>query len=181
VLARANAGFRFRVPSWRVAPAASAFAIAKWLVLWAAVEVALSLGRFTPFGTGLLGAVIPLLVLEAWLTTWRHWRARLFDTLAFAVPAGGLLSLFSVMPGSCCFCDQSPWARTQRNLEFVGDFLYFNALATLPALALLVVLRRRSSSPAEDAAYRQATFSALLSTLCSAAAFGGLFHAIVSP
>ena len=180
MLARAIASFSFRVPSWRFVLTAFAIPIAKWLLLWAAADAALSVGRYTPFGPGVLGAIIPLLALEAWVTTRRHWRTRLFHTLGFAVPAVALVSLFSAFPGSCCFCDQRPWARTLRTVDFLGDGLYFSALATLPAFALLIALRRRSSSSREDSAYTRTTVSALLATLCAAVSFGGTLHAVRS-
>ena len=180
VLASVVAAMRFRIPSWGFVLTAPLVSVTKWLLLWAAVEVSLSLGRHTRFGPGLLGATIPLLVLEAWVTARRHWRIRLLHTLGFAVPAGTLVSFLSALPGSCCMCDQSPWGRMLRNVEFLGDFLYFDAFATLPAFALLVVLRRRSPSSAEDAAYRRTTLSALLATLSATFAFGGTIHALKS-
>jgi heme A synthase len=159
------------VPSGRFGLAAPFVSAAKWLVLWAAVEVALEWGHRTRFGAGLLGATVPLLVVEAWLTMRRRWRVRLLDTLAFAVPLGAFLALAAVVPSSCCFCDHSPWAKTLRNLEFIAEFLYFSAYATLPAFALLVVLWRRSRSGRERAAYSRTTVTALLAMLSCAVVF----------
>jgi hypothetical protein len=116
-----------------------------------------------------------LLVIEALLTARRRWRARVFDTLRFFVPLNSFLVLFSVMPGSCCFCDQRPSARVFRSMEFFGDFFYCNAIATIPAFALLVALGRPSASSIERGAHAQAVRSIVLATLLVTASLGGSF------
>jgi hypothetical protein len=175
------AATRFRVPSWGPLLSGLLVPAIKWLLLWGAALTALSLGPRTPLGSGLLGATVPLLVLEALSETRRRWRKRLLDTLGFAAPTCTLLVLWSVWPGSCCFCDQSPGARQLRNVEFVSDFLYFNALSVVPVFALFVVLRRRSAPVAEQTAYAQTAASALLATLSATVAFGGFIHLLKAP
>jgi hypothetical protein len=69
------------------------------------------------------------------------------NTLGFAVPSYSLLALSSVLTGACCFCDHSPWAKAFRNHERVGHFFYFNATATLPAFARIVVLGDNQRRP----------------------------------
>jgi hypothetical protein len=178
VWARTVTALSFRVPHGRFALAAPLVSAAKWFALWAAVQGALGWGRQTRFGAGLIGATVPLLALEAWLTMRRHWRARLLDTLAFAVPLGALLSLGAVAPGSCCFCDHSPWAKALRNVELIADFLYFSAYATLPAFALLLVLWPRSRSAKEWAAYTRTTAAALLAILSCTVVFAAFLEVL---
>jgi len=168
--ARTVAAAKFRVPGGRFGLARPVASAAKWLVLWAAVEAALMWGRHTRFGAGLLGATVPLLVAEAWLTTRRHWCVRLLDTLAFAVPLGALLSIGAAF-SSLSLYYPSVWEKTQGLLEFIADFLYFSAYATLPAFALLVGLWRRSRSRRERAAYSRTTVAALLAMLSCAVVF----------
>ena len=146
------------------------------LFIWFAIEASLALGRRTALGPGLLGATVPLLVLEAWVTARRHWRARLFCTLGVAVPMFSLLTFLTVFPSSCCMRDQSPSARALRDVEFIWDFVHCDALATLPVFALLAVLRRRSAPPAERRAYAVATQSGMLAVLLGAVTFGGLIY-----
>jgi hypothetical protein len=163
------------MPGGRFGLATPLLSAAKWLALWAAVEVALGWGRHTRFGAGLLGATVPLLALEAWLTTRRHWRVRLFDTLAFAVPLGAFLSLGAALSALCWGCGSTAWQKVLDNLDFVADFLYFSAYASLPAFALLVGLWRRSRPGREGAAYRRATVAALLAVLsCAVVIAAGL-------
>ena len=171
-------GTRMRARGLRVPSVlrATVLAAAKWFVIGIAVEASLAFGRRTALGLGLLGATVPLLLLEAWIAARRRWRARLLHTLSAAVPAFSLLTLVAVTPGSCCMCDQSPWARALRDYEFVGNFLYCNALATLPVFALLAALRRESAPPAERRAYAAAMQSALLAMLLSTVAFGGVIY-----
>jgi hypothetical protein len=176
--ARTVAAAKFRVPSGRFGLAAPLVSAAKWLVLWAAVEVALGWGRHTRFGAGLLGATVPLLVVEAWLTTRRHWRVRLFDTLAFAVPLGAWLS-FWVALSNLYYSEQGPWERALDNLEFIAEFLYFSAYATLPAFALLVVLWRPSRSGREHGAYRRTTAAALLAILSCTVVFAAFLATLL--
>jgi hypothetical protein len=67
-----------------------------------------------------------------------------------------------------------------RNVEFVGDVLYFSALATFPAFVLLVVLQRRTATVAETAAYARTALSALLATLSTTVVFGSTIYLLKS-
>jgi hypothetical protein len=164
--------------SWQYRCTALLVPVVGLLVLYCAAAVLLEWGRHTAFGPGLVGAATPLLVLEAWVFARDHWRARLLHSLAFAAPACLLAVFLSASPYWCCHCDQSPGARALRNVEFVGDLLYFSALAALPAYALLVVLPRRSASPRESMAYMLATLSSLLATLLAVAPFFAMLYAL---
>lgn len=176
--ARTLAAAKFRAPSGRFGLAAPLVSAAKWLVLWAAVKAALSWGWHTRFGAGLMGAAVPLLAVEAWFTTRRHWRTRLFDTLGFAVPLGAWLSLWAAL-SHLYYSEQGPWERALDNLRFIAEFLYLSAYATLPAFALLIVLWRRSLSRRERAAYRRTTAAALLAILSCTVVFAAFLAALL--
>lgn len=125
----------------------------------------------------MLGATVPLLVAEAWLTARRYWRVRLLNTLAFAAPLGAQLS-FGAAYSFLSFHHTSVQEKELANLEFMADFLYFSAYATLPVFALLVLVWRRSRSARESAAYASTTGTALLATLSYAVVFAGFLHVL---
>jgi hypothetical protein len=147
------------------------------VLLWAVVEFAVGYGRHTRFGPGLVGAIFPLLVLEAWVAKPQRWRIRFFHLAQVAVPTCLLLVLNSVTLGSCCICDHSPWARTLRVVEFIYGIFRGGALATLPGFALLVALRPRLSSSAERKAYVRTTQVAVLAVLLVAVMYGSFLWA----
>ena len=91
-----------------------------------------------------------------------------------------LLVFVVATPGLCCFCDQSPWGVTLRGVEFVGDFLYYNAIAILPAFLLLTLLGLQPMTIAERHAYTRTTFQAFLATLCVTVTFVGALFAVRS-
>jgi hypothetical protein len=176
-LERVAAGARFRVPGRRNVVDALVSAL-KWAFIYGAFEATLALGRSVQFGDGLMGAiVVPLLVFEARLAAGSRWRMRFFQMLAFALPMFTYLSFWSVVPTSH---DYGPWTKMLRNLEWVRDFFFLNALATLPAYVALILLRRGSAPPAEKRAYFVATFTGVLAALSVTVTFAFAFHALKS-
>jgi hypothetical protein len=63
-------------------------------------------------------------------------------------------------------------------VKFVGEFLYFNATAALPALVMLVILRRQTPTPAENGAYFLSILSALLAILSTTVTFAGTTYGL---
>jgi hypothetical protein len=150
-----------------------------WVALGYLANGLLSMGKHTVFGPGLIGAIFPILLGEAWLAGRSHWRTRLLNTLGFAIPAVTLAVSLSLLQGTCCFCDSRAGAEVLRGLETIGDFFLFNAIALCPAHALLAILwqeRSRLSSLREANAYRSAVAVAFMATSLSTLTYGGLFY-----
>lgn len=167
--------FRVRLPSPRLLLVSLGAALA-WGLLWYAPDVLIYWGRKTCLGPGLVGMVFPLLGLEAWTLGRRHWRPRLLHSVSFAVPWCNLLVLGSLIPGSCCFCDNRPWARALRNVEFLADVLYGCSIATVPALVILIAFGPSQASSPHRTAHRQATQSTTLTVLLlSTSLYSSLF------
>ena len=179
-MVRVVEGARFRVPSRRGALRALVSGL-KWLCIYGVFDAALALGRHTPFGVGLTGlALVPLFVAEAWVSARSRWPTRLLQMLGFALPMFTHCAFWSVVPATCCFCDHSFWAKMLRNLEWVSDFLYLNAVATLPAYVVLILLRRTAAPPAERDAYVRATFTGVLASLSVMLPFVAVFFVLKS-
>lgn len=136
-----------------------------WVLLWYSPDVLIYLGRHTCLGPGSVGMVFPLLALEAWTLGRPHWQARLLRSLSFAVPWSSLLVLGSLIPGTCCFCDNRPWVRALQNVEFLADVLCACSSSTVPALVILVAFGPVATSSRHRSAHLQASQSTLLTVL----------------
>lgn len=170
---------RLRVPEfWRFAPRLRVPAVrsllallgglAKWVTFAWITTLLASWGQHTSLGAGLVGVVFPLLVVEAMVSARKRWRTRAMATTQAAVPTCSLVILTQLTPGSCCFCDQRPWARALRAIEFLADVLYAYAIATVPALMLVLMIGLLVASSAERAASVRALQLTLLATLLTA-------------
>jgi hypothetical protein len=154
----------FRIPSRR-RPVELAAGILAWVALLLVAHAAAHWGPVTVLGPGLVGAVTLPLPFEAWLCAGRRWRLRVCHTLQFAIPSLNLLALASLVPSTCCFCDDSPGAKALRIAELTWSGAHYQAVALLPAFAVLLALRPPSSSSANRVAHARATFVAVSSTL----------------
>jgi hypothetical protein len=146
-----------------------------WGALVAFGYVMFVIGRRTSVGTGLVGLVFPLLVVEAWISARSRWRLRLARTVAFSMPACTVAIFASSMPGSCCFCDHSPEAKMLRNLDRIADYFLLNSTAVAPAFLVLALSLRRQATTQEKAAFQAAFTPILLSQFSMLLPFGAVF------
>ena len=120
--------------------------------------------------------VVLLLVPEALLFARKRWRVRLLLTLQFSMPACSLQVLSALIPGTCCSCYERPWGVALRSLEFFSEFFYCNAVATLPALAILAVLGRPIPASVQGRVHVRALHSTLLvNLLVTTGVYGSFF------